>query len=142
MGILWMIALGVFVMLTWTPVSTPKVSGMLPPMQVGKTRSLQSPDASAWTTRVRRTAVANGPLTFGNKSSTNGSLEKYGITRICPCDQVIYDGNGPGPILDGNGPGPTLDGNGNIPVLDANGPGPYTILDANGPGPYIILDSN
>lgn len=116
MGILWMIALGVFVMLTWTPVSTPKVSGMLPPMQVGKTRSLQSPDASAWTTHVRRTAVANGPPTFGNKSSTNGSLEKYGITRICPCDtQIIYDANGSGPPI----------------LLDGNGPGPYVILDGN-----------
>lgn len=118
MGILWMIAIGVIVMLTWTPSKKPApVSAILPPIQVGKTRSLQSPDASSWTTSIRRSAVANGPSTFGNKSSTNGSLEKYGITRICPCDttQFIYDANGTGPPI----------------LLDANGPGPYTILDGN-----------
>lgn len=64
------------------------------PISVGKQRSFhsQTRDAGLYTQTTRRLAVINGGcaggLHFNDKSSTNGSLEYYQLTGLCPVRNV------------------------------------------------------
>lgn len=70
--------------LPWVPIST------------GKERSFhsQTRDASMYTQTARRLAVINGSCAgggfqFNNKSSTNGYLEYYELSGLCPARPIV-----------------------------------------------------
>lgn len=98
-------------------------TGALPvPIQVGKNKIIVSKtgDASMATEGRRRRAVISNHkysknFNFKDKSSTNGSLEAYFLSAVCPPFQpvFIYDG--------GNAESEfcyVLDGNGDIYIVD------------------------
>lgn len=105
------------------PEFNPPPNGFLVPQQVGKTKHIQSMtgDASMYTERSRRRAIIGGHSCgtkgFWQKHSTNGSLETYFLTSLCPTffkepsivfpTSVIFDGGDAYDeytyIMDGNG---------------------------------------
>lgn len=99
-------------------------TGALPvPIQVGKNKIIVSKtgDASMSTEGKRRKAIISNHkysknFNFKDKSSTNGSLEAYFLSSVCPILEpvFIYDGGNAGSefcyILDGNGQVYIVDG--------------------------------
>lgn len=63
---------------------------LLVPIQVGKTKTYvsQTRDAGMFIEKARRCAIINsgrgGATTFKQKGSTNGSLEYFFLTGVCP----------------------------------------------------------
>jgi hypothetical protein len=61
------------------------------PISVGKQRSFhsQTRDASLYTQTARRLAIINGGYSHTDKGSSNGSLEYYFLTALCPARPVV-----------------------------------------------------
>lgn len=110
-----------YVFSTPDPYVVPDGSALPVPKQVGKSKVYVSKerDASMYIEKTRRRAIqgANRVATkdpkfiYWNKASTNGSLETFFLTSVCPClpgpCNYLYDGGNATAnycyVVDGNG---------------------------------------
>ena len=102
------------------------------PIDANKPRSFvnQTRDAGMYTERARRIAIIGNPSgLYGNKSSTNGSLEWNFLTSICVCPPKQVCPPEPTPVIWSNG-----DADDEIcDIVDAGGAfGGYEIIDGGG----------
>lgn len=135
---LLIVALGLHITYAYFSLDKPRPEGhpLLVPIQVGKTKTYvsQTRDAGMYIERTRRLAIIGGGCEsaprFGYKDSTNGSLEYFFISGLCPARP-------PKPLCPSE-PTPVVWSNGDADdqicdIVDAGGAfGGYEVVDAGG----------
>lgn len=136
---LLIVAVGLHITYAYFSLDKPRPEGhpLLVPIQVGKTKTYvsQTRDAGMFIERTRRCAIINsgrgGATHFNQKDSTNGSLEYYFLTGVCPARPPVLPicPSEPTPVIWSDG-----DANDNIcDTIDAGGAfGGYDTIDFGG----------
>ena len=134
---LLIVALGLHITYAYFSLDKPRPEGhpLLVPIQVGKTKTYvsQTRDAGMYIERTRRLAIIGGGCEsaprFGYKDSTNGSLEYYFISGLCPPRPAPVCPPEPIPVVWSNG-----DAEEDIcDIVDSGGAfGGYEVIDTGG----------
>lgn len=113
----------------------PPAHPLLVPIQVGKTKTYvsQTRDAGMFIEKSRRCAIINsgrgGATQFKQKGSTNGSLEYYFLTGVCPGRPVAVCPTDPQAVVWSSGDADDVI----CDIVDAGGAfGGYEVVDGGG----------